>query len=140
MRRIAYLNGRTYRGAPIARDQVPPLEVDDRVLIFDAGAESGLTFETVYWDEPDLAQRFDAAIIRTCLDYHRHMPRFVETLEAHERAGLRVSIHRRWCAGTPTRLISTNSATPPFPRCGSSVSTRMRWRRRSIISTPLKSC
>lgn len=70
MRRIAYLNGRTYRGAPIAPGDVPPLERPDRDLIFAAGRERGLAFELVYWDEPDLAERgFEAAVIRTCWDY-----------------------------------------------------------------------
>jgi glutathione synthase/RimK-type ligase-like ATP-grasp enzyme len=91
MARIAYLNGRTYRGAPIAPDAVPTLEQPDYHLLLAAGAARGLAFELVYWDEPDLAERgFDAAIIRTCWDYHQRGDQFVTQLEAHERAGLRV--------------------------------------------------
>lgn len=91
MARIAYLNGRTYRGEAIARDDVPPLERPDRQLIYVASARLGIEFETVFWDEPDLPARgYDAAIIRTCWDYTARADEFLATLEAHERAGLRV--------------------------------------------------
>jgi glutathione synthase/RimK-type ligase-like ATP-grasp enzyme len=91
MPRVAYLNGRTYRGTAVARDDVPPLERPDRELIAVAGAERGIVFETVYWDEPDLAGGgFDLAIIRTCWDYTSRAGEFVRTLEGHERNGLHV--------------------------------------------------
>lgn len=89
--RIAYLNGRSYRGVAMPPGEVPPLEVNDRKLLYAAAAERGFSFETVYWDEPDLPQRgFDAAIIRTCWDYHQRLEQFIAALEAHERAGLKV--------------------------------------------------
>ncbi|MFZ2030236.1 MAG: hypothetical protein WAU68_08010 [Vitreimonas sp.] len=70
---------------------MPALELKSRDLIIAAGAERGIAFDTVFWDEPDLPSRgFDLAIIRTCWDYHERPEQFVETLEAHERAGLRV--------------------------------------------------
>ncbi|MBL8543852.1 MAG: hypothetical protein JNJ63_08565 [Hyphomonadaceae bacterium] len=89
--RIAYLTGRSYRGAAMAPGEVPPLEVKSRELLYAAAAERGFSFETVYWDEQDLPQRgFDAAIIRTCWDYHQRLEQFIAALEAHERAGLPV--------------------------------------------------
>jgi glutathione synthase/RimK-type ligase-like ATP-grasp enzyme len=91
MARVAYLSGRSYRGAPLARGQVPALEEKSRELLFDAGAAKGMAFEVVYWDEADLPrQGFDLAVIRTCWDYTGRAGEFLSTLEAHERAGLRV--------------------------------------------------
>lgn len=91
MAKIAYLSGRSYRGAPLARGQVPALEEKSRELIFYAGAARGVAFEVVYWDEADLAQQgFDFAVIRTCWDYTGRAGEFMSALEAHERAGLRV--------------------------------------------------
>jgi glutathione synthase/RimK-type ligase-like ATP-grasp enzyme len=91
MRRVAYLTGRSYRGKPFAAGDVPQLEGKSRELIVAAGAERGIAFDTVFWDEADLPSRaFDLALIRTCWDYHERLEQFVETLEAHERDGLRV--------------------------------------------------
>lgn len=90
MRRVAYMTGRSYRGAPLAAGEVPALERVSRDMVVAAGPERGLVFETVYWDEPDLPARFDAAIIRSCWDYHQRGAEFVATLQAHERAGLDV--------------------------------------------------
>ncbi len=91
MRRIAYLTGRSYRGVALPPGAVPALEIQSRALIIAAGAERGLVFETVFWDEADLPRRgFDAAIIRTCWDYHQRAEEFPARLEALERAGLRV--------------------------------------------------
>ena len=91
MRRVAYLTGRSYRRTQLAAGAVPQLEVKSRDLIVAAGAEQAITFDTVFWDEPDLPSRdFDLALIRTCWDYHERPEQFVGTLEAHERAGLRV--------------------------------------------------
>jgi glutathione synthase/RimK-type ligase-like ATP-grasp enzyme len=87
-KRIAYLNGRTYRGQPIGPNEVPQLEQRDHKLIAEAGAERGLAFDIVYWDEPDLAAHYDAAIIRTCWDYTGRAEEFARTIEAQERAGL----------------------------------------------------
>jgi len=91
MHRVAYLTGRSYRGKPLAVGEVPALENKGRDLIVAAGAKRSITFDTVFWDEPDLPSRgFDLALIRTCWDYHERPEQFVEMLEAHERAGLRV--------------------------------------------------
>lgn len=91
MRRLAYLTGRSYRGKPLPPGAVPALETPDKKLIEAAGAERDLAFGLVYWDEPDLPERgFDAAIIRTCWDYTARAREFVETIERHERGGLRV--------------------------------------------------
>jgi glutathione synthase/RimK-type ligase-like ATP-grasp enzyme len=89
MRRVAYLTGRSYRGKALAPGAVPEIENKSRELIVAAGVERGIGFETVYWDEPDLASRgYDLALIRTCWDYHERPEQFVETLDANERAGL----------------------------------------------------
>lgn len=91
MKRIAYLNGRTYRGKPIAPGQTPATEAPDYKLMLAAGARHGLRFELRYWDDPELPHAgYDAAIIRSCWDYHQRLDLFIETLEGHERAGLRI--------------------------------------------------
>jgi glutathione synthase/RimK-type ligase-like ATP-grasp enzyme len=91
MRRVGYLTGRAYRGKPFAPGHVPSLEHKSRELILAAGAERNIAFETVYWDEPELAARgFDMALIRTCWDYHERPESFIAALETHERNGLRV--------------------------------------------------
>lgn len=91
MARIAYLTGRSYRGVALAPGAVPRLETVSRDLIVAAGAKRGIEFETVYWDEPDLARRgFDFAVIRTCWDYTARADEFLASLEAHERGGLRI--------------------------------------------------
>jgi glutathione synthase/RimK-type ligase-like ATP-grasp enzyme len=91
MLRVAYLTGRSYRGAALSAGEVPALEAKSRALIVSAGEELGIAFDTVYWDEADLPRRgFDAAVIRACWDYTQRADEFVTTIEAHERAGLRV--------------------------------------------------
>lgn len=91
MARVAYLSCRSYRGAPIAPGGVPPLEQKSKDLIRAAGAERGIAFEIVAWDEPGIEERgYDAAIIRTTWDYHERPEQFVETLETFGRAGLPV--------------------------------------------------
>lgn len=89
--RVAYLTGRSYRGRALGPDEVPELERRSKDLIYAAGAERGVSFELTYWDDADAPKRgFDAALIRTCWDYHERPEVFASTLEAHERAGLRV--------------------------------------------------
>ncbi|MBL8530942.1 MAG: hypothetical protein JNK94_04335 [Hyphomonadaceae bacterium] len=91
MARVAYLTGRSYRGAPTPPGDVPPLERVSRDLIFAAGREHGVEFEVAYWDDAQLAVRgFDAAVIRTCWDYHERPEHFLASLDAFERAGLAV--------------------------------------------------
>lgn len=91
MARVAYLTARSYRGTPLPRGAVPPLEEKSRELILAAGKSRGIAFEIVYWDEMDLPQRgFDLAVIRTTWDYHERPDQFIATLEHHERNGLRV--------------------------------------------------
>lgn len=91
MARIAYLTCRAYRGVPIAAGQVPTLEERSRQLIFEAAAARDIAFEVISWDEPGLPDcGYDAAVIRTCWDYHERPAEFLATLEELERAGLRV--------------------------------------------------
>jgi glutathione synthase/RimK-type ligase-like ATP-grasp enzyme len=89
MARVLYLNGRTFRGAPLAPGELPALEPTGHRLMAEAGKARGIAFEIAYWDEPDLnARGADAAIIRTTWDYFHRTEEFLQTLEAHERAGL----------------------------------------------------
>lgn len=89
--RVAYLSCRTYRGAPIAPGAVPPLEEKSRELILAAGAERGITFDVLAWDEPGLETRgYEAAVIRTTWDYHERPEQFLSTLERFEQSGLQV--------------------------------------------------
>ncbi|MBC7770666.1 MAG: transporter [Phycisphaerales bacterium] len=88
MARVAYLTGRSYAGAALSPGVVHPLEQKGCDLVFAAGAKCGLQFEVKFWDE-DLAG-FDAAIIRSCWDYHQRLESFIAALEEHERAGVRV--------------------------------------------------
>jgi glutathione synthase/RimK-type ligase-like ATP-grasp enzyme len=88
MRKVAYMTGRSYRGMAMAG--VPPIEQPGSRMVIEAGAKHGLAFEVAYWDDPTLPERFDAALIRSCWDYHERAEQFVETLEAHQRAGLPV--------------------------------------------------
>lgn len=91
MARIAYLSCRSYRGVAVPPGDVPALEEKSRQLIFGAGAERRIDFDVIYWDEPDLMSRgYDAAIIRTCWDYHERPEQFTTTLEGFEREGLPV--------------------------------------------------
>lgn len=91
MAKIAYLNGRSYRGAPLAAGQLPEAEIVSHQLIVAEGKKRGLEFVIEYWDDPALPERgYDAAIIRTCWDYTGRADEFMTTLEAHERAGLRI--------------------------------------------------
>jgi len=89
--RILYLTGPTWRGRAMAPGELPDAEHRDHALIVQAGEAAGLSFAVRFWDESDLAQDgYDAALIRSCWDYTGRAREFISTLEAHERAGLRV--------------------------------------------------
>lgn len=89
MARMLYLTGRTFRGAPLAPGELPPMENVGHGLMVAAGQQRGIEFEVAYWDAPDLTSHgADAALIRTTWDYAERPEQFVATLEAHERAGL----------------------------------------------------
>lgn len=91
MAKVAYLNGRSYRGAPLGPGQLPEAELISHQLIVAEGKKRGIEFVIEYWDDPELPKRgYDAAIIRTCWDYTGRADEFMATIEAHERAGLRV--------------------------------------------------
>jgi glutathione synthase/RimK-type ligase-like ATP-grasp enzyme len=91
MRRVAYLTGRSYRGNALPPGAVPDAETISLGLIKEAGATRGIEFDVVYWDEMDLPSRgYDLAVIRTCWDYTSRAQQFLDTLSAHENAGLRV--------------------------------------------------
>lgn len=88
---IAYLTSRRYGANQVAAGEVHPLERPGLELMMAAGGRRGLVFEPVFWDDADLPARgFDAAIIRSCWDYHQRAGEFIAAMEAHERAGLRV--------------------------------------------------
>lgn len=89
--RVAYLNGASWRGGPLAEGELPTPERADHALLLDAGRECGVTFEIVRWDAPDLAQRgFDAALVRSCWDYPDRPEAFLSKIAQTERDGLRV--------------------------------------------------
>lgn len=88
MKRVAYLTGRRYKDISFPPGEVHPLEAPGRDMVLAAGPKHGLSIEVKYWDE-DLTG-FDAAIIRSCWDYHRDLDAFFAALERHERAGVRV--------------------------------------------------
>lgn len=88
MLKVAYLTGRSYHGQPLTT--VPPIEGPGSRMVIEAGRRYGLDFEVAYWDDATLPSRFEAAIIRSCWDYHERPEQFVTTLEAHQRAGVRV--------------------------------------------------
>ena len=91
MHKVAYLTGRSYRGKALAPGTVPALEENSHALIVTAGKVCGIDFEVAYWDDATLPQRgFDLALIRATWDYHERPQQFLDTLSAHERAGLRV--------------------------------------------------
>lgn len=91
MKRVAYLNGRTYRDVPIGPNEVPQLERQSRELISAAGAEQGVQFELRYWDDMTIARDgYDAAVIRACWDYHHRLDEFLTALDAHQGAGVPV--------------------------------------------------
>jgi glutathione synthase/RimK-type ligase-like ATP-grasp enzyme len=91
MRRVAYLNGRSYRGTPLPAGVVPDAEIVSLGLIKEAGAKRGIAFDVAYWDDVELASRgYDLAVIRTCWDYHTRPQQFLDALSAHNDAGLRV--------------------------------------------------
>jgi glutathione synthase/RimK-type ligase-like ATP-grasp enzyme len=65
--------------------QLPELNEDDRLLLAELrarGAEAG----PAVWDDPQVRwQAFDRVVIRSCWDYHRRLPEFLEWLERLER-------------------------------------------------------
>ncbi len=70
--------------------RLPELTDDDRLLL-DALRRRGADAAPVVWDDPSAAwAAFDAVAIRSCWDYHLHLPRFLDWLEALERAGVAV--------------------------------------------------
>lgn len=91
MAKVAYLNGRAYRGRAMGPGQLPEAELVSHKLIVAEGQKRGIEFIIEYWDDPELPRRgYDAAIIRTCWDYTGRADEFMAAIEAHERAGLRV--------------------------------------------------
>jgi hypothetical protein len=70
---------------------LPSLEEPDYHLLVEAGRAHGLRFEVRYWDDPALPREgYDGAIVRSCWDYIERADEFIETLAAHESAGLRL--------------------------------------------------
>jgi glutathione synthase/RimK-type ligase-like ATP-grasp enzyme len=79
-RRIAYLTGRTHRGAPVPQGQVPDFDAADLGLLRAAGAAHGLAFEVCAWDDP-VWDDADAALIRSTWDYWERPAAFLARLE-----------------------------------------------------------
>jgi len=70
--------------------ELPGLSDDDRLLL-PALERRGWAAVPVRWDDRTGAWgRFDAVVVRSCWDYHLHLPEFLAWLVALERAGVRV--------------------------------------------------
>jgi len=65
--------------------QLPELSEDDRLLLAELRAR-GTEAEPAVWDDPQVRwEGFDRVVIRSCWDYHRRLPEFLEWLERMER-------------------------------------------------------
>lgn len=89
MIRVAYLTGAAWRGTPIPKGELPEPEQADAALLIAAGADRGIAFEVVRWDDPAAAS-YPAALIRSCWDYPERKAEFCATLERLEAAGVRL--------------------------------------------------
>lgn len=75
----------------MAQGELPPQEQAGHALLAAAAKRLNYEIEIAFWDDADLPQRgASGAIIRSCWDYHERPETFVEALQAHERAGLRI--------------------------------------------------
>ncbi len=111
------------RLALVTAKHVDPQRTDDAVLCA-AIAEQGHSFDWHAWDAEDVCWRdYDRVVLRSCWDYHRHLPRFSAWLESLEEGGaqlvnplprVRENLHKRYlltlaAAGVPVpplRLLS----------------------------------
>ena len=88
---IAYLTGSSWRRGALAPNGLPPPELENFDPIVAAGAEIGLTFAIVKWeDEALLRAPPAAALIRSCWDYPERPAEFIARLDALEAAGVRL--------------------------------------------------
>jgi glutathione synthase/RimK-type ligase-like ATP-grasp enzyme len=91
MARVAYLTGASYRGAVMAPQEVPPAEALELPLLQAACAPFGIDLHVLQWSAPNLvADAFDAALIRSCWDYHERPDAFVAALDGLAARGVRV--------------------------------------------------
>jgi glutathione synthase/RimK-type ligase-like ATP-grasp enzyme len=73
----------TYRGAPALSD-------DDRLLL-DELDSGGLRAEARAWNDASANwTQYDAVILRSCWDYHRHLPAFLQWIAHLEQCGVAV--------------------------------------------------
>lgn len=91
MKRIAYLNGASWRGGALAHGELPTPEQTDFDLLSPLAYRSGLSLEIIRWDTPDITARgYDAALIRSCWDYPERPDAFIAAIQAMQDQGLRV--------------------------------------------------
>lgn len=89
--KIAYLTGSVWRRGQLAPNGLPPPEVENYDRIVAAGAELGLSFEIIRWeDEALLRTPPEAAVIRSCWDYPERSAQFMARMEALEAAGVKL--------------------------------------------------
>lgn len=91
MKRVAYLTGSRWRGGFVPEGELPGQDAPDFAILKPVAAEKGIALEIRRWDAPDLATAgYDALIVRSTWDYADRVGEFLDTLAAHEQAGLRV--------------------------------------------------
>jgi glutathione synthase/RimK-type ligase-like ATP-grasp enzyme len=92
VKRVAYLNGASWRGGPLEEGELPIPEQGDFALIRAAGQAVGLQFEIRRWDDPEVrgGAGFDAALIRSCWDYPERPAAFLAALQTIESSDLPV--------------------------------------------------
>ncbi len=80
MRRVAFLTMHDPTG----------FVIDDELAVLPL-ARRRIQVETIPWDRPGVDwRRYELVVIRSTWDYHNHADRFLATLEAIERAGVRL--------------------------------------------------
>jgi glutathione synthase/RimK-type ligase-like ATP-grasp enzyme len=91
IRKIIYLTGPTYRGEAFAPGRLPPAEAGDFPLLAGACAARDMALTIAHWDDPHVSQLgFDAALIRSCWDYHQRPEAFAAALDALQAGGVQV--------------------------------------------------
>ena len=112
--------------ALVTAKHVDPARTDDAVLSAALEAE-GHRFDWHAWDAPGVRwQDYDRVVLRSCWDYHRHLPRFAAWLDSLGEGGARLvnplslvreNLHKRYllalaAAGVPVpplRLVARGS-------------------------------
>jgi glutathione synthase/RimK-type ligase-like ATP-grasp enzyme len=124
----------TYRGGPALSD-------DDR-LLHDALEARSLTAEARAWNDPTADwTRYDAVILRSCWDYHRQLPAFLQWIAHLEQRGValwnepdvvRWNVDKRYLrdlASAGVRIVPTIFVEPSDERSLRSILGDVGWDR-----------